>query len=262
MEPNLLPEVKGKDNILSLCEMSSEESRHILFDDAVLHMYNTIYLGSEFCWEKYNDTDWLWHINFCKKNKISVFFVIPIIPNRYLKSFERVMAMMYEYRIDGVVVNDPGILLYIARTFPDLPIVMGRLFVKSSRDFIKYDNKIPPRFPYEVIELYSLYKCIRIDVDYNVLPCNIEKGIEIGLHSTAYLTSTMRCDYKFSREKGYATITDKCKQECLTEIISIPETHMYKLGNSLHFLYKEPVLGCSCTVIHDYWLFSRVNSDL
>ena len=236
--------------------MSGEDVYHCLDDGLTSLSFDTIYLGSEFCWDKLDaGQNWGRLIGLCKKNGCKVFFVFPILPERYVKVFRELLVLLAKAGVDGVVVNDYGTLYYIYQQMPSFPVVVGRLLIKTTRDYIQPQFGINPfRFPKEIIKISHDFNCIRLDMDY----CQFSKegrndiDIEIGIHSISYLTSSMCCDYKFDKTNTLAKNNSICKRNCLNEAVVVPNSPLIKLGNAL--LYNQSIDDnfITDTIILDY----------
>lgn len=225
--------------ILSLCEMSYEDVCHCFDDGKTSLYYDSVYLGSEFCWDKLDVIqDWENIIcNFHKKG-YKVYFVFPILTERFVDSFKELFVLLVKGHIDGVVANDYGVLYYIFNQASYIPLVIGRLLIKSSRDYMSPKCIVKThRLPQEIVEICHMFKCIRIDVDFGLLTKEHKNDldIEIGIHSISYLTSSMCCDYKFNEVTKYAKIDSLCNRNCLKEVIIVPNSPLIKLGNALLF---------------------------
>lgn len=230
-------------NILSLCEMTDKGVCYYLDNSITSLSYDAIYLGSEFCWEKLNPYwDWNHLISKCHKKGYKTFFVFPILPERYDQVFRILLAMLVRSGIDGVVVNDFGVLYYISQQVSSIPIVLGRLLIKSARDYIQSKQVIKtPRFPQEIIKICHLFNCIRIDTDFGLISEKDKNDldIEIGIHRVSYITSSMCCDYKFDEKAKFASINSNCKHNCFKEMVIVPGSPLIKLGNAL--LYYQSI---------------------
>ena len=124
-------------NVLSLCEIMSHDIDFILKNNSHDTGYKIVYIGSEFCWDKLSiENNWDKIIQAYHNRNISVFFVLPILSERYFSAFNNLVRKLVYNSIDGFVVNDYGALLWIRQEFPNHQIVIGRLLVKNSRDYI------------------------------------------------------------------------------------------------------------------------------
>ena len=251
-------------NILSLCEMSNDDVNRCLNNGISPLKHDTVYLGSEFCWDKLvAGQDWRRLISVCHKNGNKVYFVFPILPERHINSFNILLTSLIKEGIDGVVVNDLGILYYIYRQVPSLPIVIGRLLIKSSRDYIHpcQGTKVF-RFPQEIVKISQDFNCIRIDTDYGLFSKTDadDLDVEIGIHNVSYLTSTMCCDYKYDENVKYAKIDSVCKLNCMKEVIMIPESPLIKLGNVLLYYPSIADEFIADKIIIDYKCYQLIKS--
>lgn len=242
-------------NILSLCEISDKDVCHCIDDGKTSLSYDTIYLGSEFCWDKLDvGVNWSRLIGFCHKKGCKAYFVFPILPERYVDLFRELLVKLNKCGIDGVVANDFGVLYYINQRIPSLPIVIGRLMVKFSRDYVDSHLTNSFRFPQEIIKVCYDFNCIRIDADYGLLSEEQRNDIDIkiGIHSVSYLTSSMCCDYKFDEKTKFANINTICKRNCLKEVVVVPNSPLIKLGNALLYYQSIGDGFATDTIIIDY----------
>ena len=234
-------------------------------EEESLYLYDTVYIGSEFCWEKlYHKEGWIQIINLCHQMHKKVFFVFPILLERFNDFFLLTISALVRHSIDGFVVNDYGALWCLVNNYSTLDIVIGRLLLKSSRDYLKSsDCDIQCRFPMEIINIVHRFNCVRIDVDYNVLSYNIKETVdaEIGVHSTCYITSTTHCDYKLYNQDKNGTQVGMCEYNCYEEFTFLPNTTLFKLGNALLFLQQADSIKYADKIIVDI-MCKKIKSDI
>lgn len=255
-----------RDNILSLCEMPYKAVPLFLKQEVEsLYLYDTIYIGSEFCWEKlYPSGGWSQIIDLCHQMHKKVFFVLPILLERFNDFFKVIVCDLVQHGIDGFVVNDYGTLWYMVNNYSTLDIVIGRLLLKSARDYLKSnDVNIQCRFPMEIINIVHRFNCVRIDVDYNVLSYDIKEtiDIEIGVHSTCYITSTTLCDYILYNQDKDGVIGSRCEYNCYKEFTFLPNSPLFKLGNALLFLQQADSIKYADKIIVDI-ICNKIKSDI
>lgn len=236
--------------------MSDENVYHCITDGIAFSSYDCIYLGSEFCWEKIDvNLDWNSLIKLCHKEGFMVFFVFPILPERFDRTFILLFEKLIKGGIDGIVANDLGVLYYVYQQKPSLPKVLGRLLVKSSRDYILPHHGINKlRFPLEILQICDIFNCIRIDSDFKLLSEEDKKkvNIEIGIHSVSYLTSSMCCDYKFDKDTRFSKINSNCRCECYKEALMVPGSTLIKVGNALLFFRDDDTILLDDRIIVDF----------
>lgn len=246
------------EDILSLCDYRPSNLLLYLQTYESLANSHTIYIGSEFCWEKICAfRNWSDIIELCHGKQCKVYFVLPILPERFIRYFEDTVRNLVQSQIDGFVVNDYGTLYWIKNNIPNQHIVVGRLLVKNARDYTQpkyFLKKI--RFLEEIKFIYRMYNCLWVDIDYDYYE-NIHgfvSEIPFAIHSISYLTSTFRCDYKYKHNKGYSELLGECRNECFDKFIYYPNDPLRKLGNTYVYMPSANTEEISIRQIKDCFL--------
>lgn len=159
-----------------------------------------VYLGSYFCDRYFCHTpDKVWQMCFQRIQDYGAFAVL-VIPSPSQQQLtitkQRIASLLENYgdQIQEIVVNDPGMLLWITSTYPEKALWLGRIMDKELRDpryslpqihkklWEQADNE---QFAGVEIDLFQL--------DPALLP---ESGCRLGIHtSLVYLTMGRICEF-------------------------------------------------------------------
>jgi len=237
---NVLGTKHKQSKIVSLCEMPLSEVASFLSDKKSKTDHDELLIGSEFCFDKFSDSfafELKTVLKEAKKQNKKVIFVFPILPQRHLDCFKRMVQCLADSDTDGIAVNDFGALSYIKKQLPNMPIVLGRLWFKSPRDFLAESNN-SNRFPFEVLDCLKTFDIKRIFVDTYI--CNPQlQGIEVCVHSSTYLSSSMSCEYKQTKKHASHTVMGKCMQECFSQFAKLSQHKVIRLGNAVLFAEEK-----------------------
>ncbi len=243
---------------LNLCDISITMFDKNNFDHMIeeLHYekkeFDEIYIGSYFC-EKYflHITDDILKklYSFCSQNKLEISIVVPMATEKDLcRLKERIDAFMHAFKnISAIVVNDFGMLEYISKTYIDVPLVLGRLMFKQSRD-IRYDtfrDEIPPyevcsSFLYDLIKDYPIKGMELDDVRKNTIILN-RYNYEVYVHAPmVYISTGMVCEYASAglpdskKFRPNSACSHQCSSYC-TQYVGANEKQFYKLGRTIYY---------------------------
>ena len=71
----------------------------------------------------YNNNSLIEDIEYCHRMDKKIYVTANILPpNRKLESFKKSLAIMAEAEPDGIIMSDPGMIQYVRKEFPDLPV--------------------------------------------------------------------------------------------------------------------------------------------
>ena len=71
----------------------------------------------------YNNNSLIEDIEYCHRLDKKIYVTANILPpNRKLESFKKSLATMAEAEPDGIIMSDPGMIQYVRKEFPDLPV--------------------------------------------------------------------------------------------------------------------------------------------
>lgn len=220
-----------------------------------------IYIGSSFCGQYFLNLSPK-HVNalisFCKQEDMKVTLVLPVFTQKHLlegKNKLKTLLNQYKGIIDEVTVNDYGMLYYMASTYPNVRLNMGRLFMKDYREpryeeyfnetlkpkgFTNYLNQVIKRYTICGIEFDPTHR----KIDFSEKP----ESIEIGIYEPySYITVGQICEVgsiSKSIEKKFRP-NEPCGVECYRYRM---QYHMEdgrdwrRVGRAVYFENKNPEL--------------------
>lgn len=237
-----------------------------------------VYIGSYFC-EKY-----FLHIGndildviraFCESDGIKVSLVVPMSSEKDLRAVKERMdgiLGLFSSHVSSIVVNDFGMLTYVSETY-DIPVCLGRLLFKQSRDS-RYDvfrDQIPPyevcsRQFHELIRDFPVKAIELDDVRADTVLLN-RYGYEVHVHSPlVYMSTGMVCEYasagiadakKFRPNQACA---HQCSKYC-TGYVGANKNLFYKIGRAVYYP-GDPNAACADGVAKEiYFPFESVRAS-
>lgn len=183
-----------------------------------------IYIGSYFCDRYFLNTPeetWrvcLYHINNMSRKAV---LVIPIPGQNLLKNIlDKVEKLVDTGNISELVVNDPGMLRWCGKMFPEMDIWSGRLMSKEIRDpRYNMEFQIPDR--YELCRDGTLYGITVKGVESDpVFPLRVKLSdhCQLGVHTPyAFISASRYCEIGSigqSLAKKFRLDT-KCGRQCI-----------------------------------------------
>lgn len=218
-----------------------------------------IYIGSSFCsrsflFMEHKQLEKIMAV--CEKEKMKVSLVVPIFTEKNLVTgkvlIEKLLAT-FKGAIDEIVVNDYGMLRYIASTYKgSIDLAMGRMFMKDYREprYPEYFNTPyrPKAFtPYfkEIIRQYDV-KAILCDATHRHLDLSQKpEGVEIGVYEPyTYMTVGQICEIGSSHlpiDKKFRP-NGPCLEECVHEkrqYFIEDGRRWLKLGRTIYFENRD-----------------------
>lgn len=221
---------------ISFCEISTKTIRRVINSPSDSYKYreSSILIGSDFCYRK------LYSFEFKHIREImdtvhvlgsKLYFVFPIVPEREIDHFKWFVSFLSDIGIDGIAVNDYGAMYYIHKYYSDIPLSIGRLLVKNSRD---YSSKKPEyfRLPPEVGLIALQFNIHYIHLDTDLKTTKLLNAATL-IHDYKYISSSMRCEYKKNSLFDCYTVDGKCGFECFNQHISIGNSGVFRIGNTI-----------------------------
>lgn len=227
---------------ISFCEISSTSIQKLIYNPSVSYRCKEsfVFIGSDFCYRK------LYSIEFNHVYEIrdsvhaldsKLIFVFPIVPERELVHFHRVVSFLSEIRIDGIVINDYGAMHYIHGHYPNIPLSIGRLLVKNCRDYSSKEKAVC-RFPSEIELLAKQFDIRHIHLDSGLQTAKMQNAVTIT-HKYKYISSSMRCEHKKNALYNCYTVDGKCGFDCFHQYIRIGSPGVFRIGNTILCLNDE-----------------------
>ena len=114
--------------------------------EEILSRPGRIYIGDEFCPKRLPDEKDLKNkLKAADQKGLPVTLLTPVLTDGGIKAWGNVFEIFHQWDDTAeVVVNDPGVLLYLKQTFPGFSLSMGRLFNKGFKDPRLDKKSIPP----------------------------------------------------------------------------------------------------------------------
>lgn len=221
---------------VSFCELSSKSIRTLVDSPSVSCKCKDsfVYIGSDFCYRKLHSIE-SGHVREIRDSVHALdgklFFVFPIVPERELAHFHEFVSFLSEIGIDGIVANDYGAMHYIHGHYPDIPLSIGRLLVKNSRDYSSKGNA-GCRFPAEVELVAKQFDIRQIHLDSGGQTA-LTNQVATLTHEYKYISSSMRCEHKRNARFDCYTVDGKCGFDCLHQYVRIGPHGVIRIGNTI-----------------------------
>lgn len=109
---------------------------NIKLDDKNLKSIDRVYIGNDFCQEKFN-------VNEIKKllifynNKVKITLLLPFFTDTFFCKLEKLLPFIKNntsIKYFEIVFNDWGTFYYLRKNYPFFSLVMGRLLTKQKKD--------------------------------------------------------------------------------------------------------------------------------
>lgn len=171
--------------------------------------YDRIYFGHEFCQRLMPSSD---HVKqaatFCTENKKTFSLVTPFVTNAGLELVQHTIRTLMEHAPEGVeiVVNDLGVLHWLHREYPTVPIALGRLLTKQKRGprILRITDRLPPsanehfkRSNVDASHLTAFFQQMgvqRVELDNLLQGIKREGVMQASLYTPyAYVSTTRLC---------------------------------------------------------------------
>lgn len=218
--------------------------------------FSRLYFGSEFCERLIPTTKELEKvINFCKKNKINLTFMTPIITDDpYIENFKKIFKVINDSNLEKkeVIFNDWGVFRLLKK-FSNLDLVLGRFLTKQKKDpsfiedlfnknFLNLDNETQDIIKKSTIDTTELLKkflkkndILRAEFDNVYQGINIDSDIKKTLYYPFVpVCLTRLCKaHSYVTKKPYIRGKNECMKECkyTSYTYSINNVHMFLKGN-------------------------------
>lgn len=238
-------------DILSLERLHDENMAKRISAYCGQYSITRFYIGSYFCQKFF--------LKGCREDALaeliallnikSVTLVIPVVSQQDLggakKAIKRALANK-ELRIDEITVNDFGMLYYIASTYSDIPLNLGRLFFKDARD-----ARIPDLY-YGTTSIsllshleddYPGFNIRGIEIDCCSSSIRLEGQRNVALHTPlTYVTTGNICKFASIHKEIDQKFrpNSECKMECLTNAEQYnpsknnTDVYYYRIGRAVY----------------------------
>ena len=264
---------------LNLCDILNEKTANEkIFSDLlkIKNGTNRLYVGSYFCSQYFLKIIWTDRlIEFCNKNNLKITLVVPVVTEKDLKISKILIHKMIEIGksvLDEVTVNDLGMLNYIAKTYTNLKINLGRLFFKDAREvrIAEYSN-MRVNISKNLTSYLMEYKINCVELDEITMCLDFDnKDRMVSIHRPfCFVTTGNICKYASlhkTPDKKFRP-NDKCVMECqhlyehyneLTE----EGIDLYRIGRAV-YSYKARSSELNAVVDREiYFPFLELNSML
>lgn len=218
-----------------------------------------IYIGSSFCGQYFLHLSEVLIeqlMKVCQEKEIKVTLVVPIFTQKHLKKGkEKIDHLISWYKeiIDEITVNDYGMLLYVHKTYKEIGLNLGRLFMKDYREprYEDYFNSVlkPKGFNNYLKSLVKTYsiKGIEFDPTHRIIDFSEKpEEVEIGIYAPyAYITVGQICEVggiskpieqKFRPNEPCALECYKYRMQYFIE----GERDWRRIGKAIYFENKAP----------------------
>lgn len=166
-----------------------------------------IYFGQEFCQRLFPSADAVRRaVERALERKVSFTLVTPFVTNAGLARVRAAVQAAADAPGLEVVVNDWGVLRFMHREYPKVPLALGRLLTKQKRgpQILAMTDKVPEtaldhfrRFNADVPHVQDFLRTMgvaRIELDNLLQGMARSKGLPASLyHPFGYITATRLC---------------------------------------------------------------------
>lgn len=203
-----------------------------------------IYVGSYFCDRYFLYTPeevWQLCLNKAADASYKTVLVIPLPGQSLLQQVcDKVTELVNTGKVCELVVNDPGMLRWCGKRFPEMPLWSGRLMSKDIRD-PRYNMEIQTLDRYELVSGGTMYGVNIRGVEADpIFPLKVKQSSKcrLAVHTPyAYISASRYCEFgsvSLPLDKKFRLDT-ACGRQCISSSIKYRNKGLtfYKVGRAI-----------------------------